>query len=51
MTEKNGILQSSVEGEACFSTNYGGLDVVLPEHPKSQQKVNLILVPLRGSIS
>jgi hypothetical protein len=35
MTEKNGILQSSVEGEACFSTNYGGLDVVFLPKPQT----------------
>lgn len=33
--EKNGILQSTVEGEACFSTNYGGLDVVFLPKPQT----------------
>jgi hypothetical protein len=34
MVDQNGVLQSTVEGEACFSTNYGGIDVVFL--PKSQ---------------
>ena len=34
MVEENGVLRSTVEGEACFSTNYGGIEVVFL--PKSQ---------------
>jgi hypothetical protein len=34
MVDQNGVLQSTVEGEACFSTNYGGIDVVFL--PKAQ---------------
>ena len=35
MVEKDGMLQSTVEGEACFSTNYGGLDVVFVPRPQT----------------
>jgi hypothetical protein len=34
MVDHNGTLESTVEGEACFSTNYGRIDVVFL--PKSQ---------------
>lgn len=33
MEEKNGVLVSTVEGEACFSTNYGGIDVIFLPKP------------------
>jgi hypothetical protein len=35
MVPKNGTLQSTVEGEACFSTNYGGIDVVFLPKPQT----------------
>jgi len=28
MVEQNGVLVSTIEGEACFSTNFGGIDVI-----------------------
>jgi hypothetical protein len=34
MVDHDGTLQSTVEGEACFNTNYGGIDVVFL--PKSR---------------
>jgi hypothetical protein len=33
--ENNGKLESTVEGEACFSTNFGGLDVVFLPQPQT----------------
>jgi hypothetical protein len=35
MVDHNGILESTVEGEACFSTNYGGIDVVFLPKPQT----------------
>jgi|CZKJ01.1.fsa_nt_gi hypothetical protein len=35
MVDQNGVLQSTVEGEACFSTNYGGIDVVFLPKPQT----------------
>jgi hypothetical protein len=35
MVEENGVLRSTVEGEACFSTNYGGIEVVLLPKPQT----------------
>jgi hypothetical protein len=35
MVDQNGALVSTVEGEACFSTNYGGIDVVFLPKPQT----------------
>jgi hypothetical protein len=35
MVDHNGTLESTVEGEACFSTNYGGIDVIFLPKPQT----------------
>src|SRR5579863_5980468 len=35
LVDHNGTLESTVEGEACFSTNYGGIDVVFLPKPQT----------------
>lgn len=35
MVRKDGTLQSTVEGEACFSTNYGAIDVIVLPRPQT----------------
>lgn len=35
MVDHNGTLQSTVEGEACFSTNYGDIEVVFLPRPQT----------------
>jgi hypothetical protein len=34
MVEKDGALQSTIEGEACFNTNYGAFDVIFVPKPE-----------------
>jgi hypothetical protein len=35
MVDENGVLVSTIEGEACFSTNYGGIDVIFLPKPQT----------------
>ena len=35
MVQENGVLHSTIEGEACFSTNNGGIDVVFLPKPQT----------------
>ena len=35
MVDENGVLASTIEGEACFSTNRGGIDVVFLPKPQT----------------
>ncbi len=35
MVEENGVLVSTIEGEACFSTNFGGVDVIFLPKPQT----------------
>jgi hypothetical protein len=35
MVEQNGVLVSTIEGEACFSTDYGGIDVIFLPTPQT----------------
>jgi hypothetical protein len=41
MVPKDGTLQSTVGGEACFSTNYGGIDVVFLPKPQTFADFNI----------